>query len=490
MSRAVAAFILLLSLSARFTQAGSPKTHSWTPAGTIARGEATPKTADPTGSDEERSEPSSGRSPAPVDRSPVAIHKPLPVPPVETFGTGLAPVAAVRLTVDASGRVEKVQIESLKPSSSYDAFYEREITSTLVQWRFAPAIKNGKPDRADLEWKIQFEPRESQAGHPMPATILMPSSGYRGSSLDEENAIWTRFVSTLDEEGRRKVMDDLRKAADKHLSGNTITEARTNSFLVVTDSPRDGVAQAVGQNLEATLGAVHSLFKSKIPPAPSPDRILAYVYSSKSSFQALNQEFGAPDRADGVYRTPGLLVVSLEFDTSTEFMTVLLHEAVHAYLDRYIVRPGIVIPVWIHEGLAEYMANSDIKDGRIVPGAHRQRQVMYRNPVVSFRGPSASYLGAAEVKKALRSGRAISLQDLIAAGGNDFYGERYRLFYTQSWMFVHFLINGKPSWAAEEFPRFLLYVAEGFPAPASFRSIYGCDPAALEQEFKKYAEKF
>src|SRR5439155_19850625 len=122
------------------------------------------------------------------------------------------------------------------------------------------------------------------------------------------------------------------------------------------------------------------------------------------SFRALRAEFGVWDLAEGFYHSPGLLAAHLEMTSSEELLHLLLHEAVHAYLDRYIERPGVRLPLWLNEGLAEYFGNSDIKDGRIVPGGHRQRAVLYQNPTLAWRGSSASMLSASDVKKALREG--------------------------------------------------------------------------------------
>jgi hypothetical protein len=71
-----------------------------------------------------------------------------------------------------------------------------------------------------------------------------------------------------------------------------------------------------------------------------------------------------------------------------------------------------------------------------------------------------------------------------------FYGERRDLYYAESYLLVHFLRHGSPSWDADEFPRFVFYVAEGYSPEDAFRQIYGQPPAAFQERYETYVKKF
>ncbi len=171
-----------------------------------------------------------------------------------------------------------------------------------------------------------------------------------------------------------------------------------------------------------------------------------------------------------------------------EIRSIMLHEATHAYLDRYVARPGAAIPRWLGEGLADYVGNSEIRDKHLVPGRTRKTEI-YRGPWGAVRAKSTARFGVEDLKKAIRDGSALTVSDLLQAGPDRFYGDKHSMFYAMSWVFVHFLRHGRPEWTEETFPSLLFYVAEGYPAADVLRALYGT-PEALQPEFERYAKKF
>ena len=82
------------------------------------------------------------------------------------------------------------------------------------------------------------------------------------------------------------------------------------------------------------------------------------------------------------------------------------------------------------------------------------------------------------------------VQEMFSADARTFYGERRAFHYAVSWLLVHFLRHGREHWADERFPAFTLYVAEGYPPTESFEAVYGAPPAAFEEEFRRYVNRF
>ncbi len=137
----------------------------------------------------------------------------------------------------------------------------------------------------------------------------------------------------------------------------------------------------------------------------------------------------------------------------------LLHESAHAFIDVRVARPGVGLPRWLHEGLATDVGLGAAWDepgrsgGRDLPwGAHR-----------------------------------LKLADLIGSTAATFHGDLWAQYYGDSWRAVRFLRHGGDGWAAERFPRLILYLAEGYGFQESFRAAYGVEPGDLEDAFRLHA---
>lgn len=421
------------------------------------------------------------------NRPPVVLRKQDPSPPVEAWGSGIAPAVTVSLRVDARGKVASVEIGKIEPATRLDAAFKKAVREALSAWRFAPAFKAGKPTEATLTWTIEF----SKVGSvPLPASRprwLTLASRSPDLSQSEE---WHHFVSNLSWTERLEVLERTRRRAEGLLGASNRDTGTSSHFEVVTDVTSPGAAAKIARNLEAAYGATYKLFAGTIPPLPADDKVIVVAYAREASFDVFAAGSHLAGFAEGVYAPEGLLAFHAELEASEILTHLMLHEAAHAFLERHIVSPGVRLPLWLNEGLAEYIAQSDIEEGRIVPGGHKQKKTVYHNQAASRAGKSLSALGAEAIRKTLDSGKAISLDDLTSATYQAFYGGQYELHYGEAWLFVHFLRHGKPSWAAEEFPRFVLYVAEGFSQQDVFREVYGCQPSDFAEAFRKHVEEF
>jgi hypothetical protein len=170
-------------------------------------------------------------------------------------------------------------------------------------------------------------------------------------------------------------------------------------------------------------------------------------------------------------------------------LSIMLHETTHAYVDRFIARPGVHMPRWLGEGFAEYVGNSRIKKGELIPGK-MVRSERYQTDVGAFFGTSSRRMNVDAVKKAMRKGSAPTLMELVSADRGTFYSDEMRsLSYPMAWLLVHFLRHGGDDWAETRFSSLMLYVAEGYPANEVLNQVYG-DSDALEREFREYVLSF
>jgi hypothetical protein len=423
----------------------------------------------------------------PADAAPVPLYRVEIVPPLETVGSGLAPAVSVRVTVSPRGTVSKVEIKDIRPPTPLDDLFRKATVDALTKWRFAPAIRAGQPSEATLEWTVQFKPREEQ-----PSSSFSLSGVYALTQEDQQwddLARWSRHLAGMPLEARRQALGRIRTVARNLLRG-TAQEAASDHFVVSVDGSVPGMAKTIAQNLEATYACVRSILGAGVVPQSTPLKVQVVGYSDASAFSSLIQGLHGMDGAAGFYDPIGLLSFHREMETIESLLHIMIHEGTHAFLENHVVRAGVRFPLWLNEGFAEYVANSEIKEGRIVPGSTRPKQLYHFGNRFALFGKSEAMWSVEEVQEAIRKHRAIPLRELMTARLTEFYGEKRRCYYTEAWMLVHFLRHGRPSWAGKEFPDLVLYLAEGYPIEDAFRGVYGGDPASFTREFETYAMKF
>ena len=121
-----------------------------------------------------------------------------------------------------------------------------------------------------------------------------------------------------------------------------------------------------------------------------------------------------------------------------------------------------------------------------------------------FNGPIRRRTGAGwsldEAKRALREGTLRPLRSLLFAPAEAFRSSNRSEVYGMSWLFVHFLRHGdadrrgsrgaEADWAKVRFPRFLLYLVEGYPATAALEQVYELPLPELERRFHEHVRRF
>lgn len=416
-------------------------------------------------------------NPARAD-GPFAIHAPQLMVPDETAGSGISPEVAVRLSIDERGKVSAVEVRSIAPASEYDEQFREEVTETLSSWRFAPATKDGRPIASTLDWRVRF-PAKAASSESVAITAPMP-----GSDLEDRRAA----ILALPSDSRRKLLEAEGRNALGHLDPKKKSEASTARFVVRTDADDSRVAMVIANNLESIFNVLADELLPGVELQSEPYKILVFAFRSRSAYQAFASSYPWSESSSGYYSAAGLIAFDLEHPTSEHISSILLHEATHAFLDRHILRPGVAFPRWLGEGFAEYVGNSAIQKGRLKPGkTFVHKYAVVEGQVGSFRTTAGANLD--EAQTALRRGKGLGLRELLEASPEIFYGERGRLYYASSWLLVHFLRDGSPGGATTRFPELMLYLAEGYPQLATFRSVYGPLESA-DDDFRRYVKKF
>jgi hypothetical protein len=416
---------------------------------------------------------------------PVILQMPQLFTPIETAGTGLAPAVSVRLVVSPSGAVSSLEVASIVPSTDYDVLFERAVLDSASDWRFAPALENGTPVERALEWQLEFRPATSNA---MSNGRLAPSPT---SLVRDEEREFARLmkVFTLPIAMQKAHLNHLVSLAENPLEQRTRRALTDRSIVVVTDHPDKNAIGAAMSTVQAASRIAVEVFGQDIPLDEPTMPLFVYVYRSRAQYQRFIASVDGIVESSGVFCPPGLIAIHAEHFSSESIVANLIHETVHAAMYRRIVKPGQVMPRWISEGLADYLANSKIKKGVLYPGEYAATEV-YRNQARLWRGRSIARMGLEQVRRTIRRGDALSVESIVSADRETFYGANIGLYYDQAWLLVHYLRHGHPQWRSGQFKDLLLYMAEGYRSDDALMAVYGVEPADLETGYREHVKQF
>jgi hypothetical protein len=415
---------------------------------------------------------------------PVPLRTPPLLVPFGLAGSALSPEAAVRVSIDARGVVSRVDVLSIEPSSENDERYREELVETLSRWRYAPQRRDGVAEATALEWRVRFPAGSGIAAGERPGGGPLVVTAFEDRDAEQRRS----EVLALPVRQRLAILESEVAAARAILDPSRTREVATARCVVRSDADDAQVATIVANNLEALFNVLAEELLPGIPLYPERYKLQVVVYRDRASYARLLEELPVYEWSEGFYSPAGLIAFHLELPTSDAATSVLLHEATHAFLDRYIVRRGVALPRWLGEGFAEYVGNSAIRKGRLEPGrAVRGKFELWRGGVARVGTKPGVQIDAA--KAALRAGKGLGLVELISASPETFYGEAHDLYYGSAWLLVHHLRDGGEGWSRERFPRLLLYLAEGFTPAAAVATLYGPLEAA-DAAFRDYVRKF
>lgn len=421
---------------------------------------------------------------ASANRAPVLLRSSTLLPPIEAVGTDVTPEVKVRVQVDRRGAVSDVEILDIDPSTELDAAFERTTVRELRSWRYAPAVENGEAVATTLDWTVQFRSSESGAG---------TATGSPLDSLEklDERLRRRNYVRELPALEQKRVLEDYSRIAEQHIDPQRRQMAQTPRFVVVTDLEAENAAQIIAGNLEAVLNTLETLYQPSLEPHPHGFKTLVYLYRDRSSLLAMQRDIARLSFDNASYLPPGLVSAELESIDSDQLLAILIHEASHAYADHHLRKPGVEFPTWLEEGLAQYMENSRIQKGELIPGKTLRRKFVLNHFTsgATLRRTGSGW-GLETVKKSLYSGEGLSLEELMGADSVTFYADERPLYYSTSWLFVHFLRHGRDGWADVEFPKMVLYLSEGYSGHEVIPQVYGMPLKAMEEEFLVYVKKF
>jgi len=241
-------------------------------------------------------------------------------------------------------------------------------------------------------------------------------------------------------------------------------EVRTANFTLFS-SAGEGQVRQVGADLERLRDALSQLSPGLVLNSPVPTYVL--VFRNAAALQPYLRTFnGQPLSSAGYFlSTQWANYVAVNGDRRGDEKGIVYHEYLH-----YVLRNNYTgLPLWLHEGLAEYYSTFEVgKDEARIGLAIAQHVTWLRNhPMIPLAALFAVDERSPEYNETSRRGS----------------------FYAESWALVHYLISGNPERRRQALE--LLRLAQtGTPPAKLFGEAFGGNPTVLEGELRTYLKSY
>lgn len=236
---------------------------------------------------------------------------------------------------------------------------------------------------------------------------------------------------------------------------------RSANFNVVGNADQRQMRQ-IAVRLEQFREAASTLLPTLTNSSPRPTTVM--VFNSLNDYAPFR-----PGNAAGHFmpgRDVNYIALAAEGKTAQAPYGILFHEYTHQLLHESSMRD---IPAWLNEGLAEYYSTFSVNDdqhvtlGRTIPG-------------------HLFILGQRNL---------LPLETLFAVDtSSPYYNEdqKQTIFYAQSWLLVHYLIQGNMGARQPQLARFVELLKSKMPAEQACQMAFDLTYPELERELQFYAK--
>ena len=334
--------------------------------------------------------------------------------------------------------------------------------------------------------------RRNIAPRALACLLALSGSVASGADFDESQRQLVRVESpnqdapldlrSLSPEERAGFVEMVKARAASFLRADPVKRLRSDRFAILTDLYHDEDVQMVAGNLESTFDVLDTVFGE--PGMRNIEPIPVYVYGSSTRFTAMTTSFGVGSDAAGIYvQAVAFLAFTMTGPSKQSIAEVMIHEATHAYVDHYVRPEGVTFLPWLEEGIAQYVGNSRIRGGKLLLGTIRWRQ---RTAHGSMK--SEPQLALDELRRSLKDAGRPTLEDLLVADRETFYGKEKHLYYAAAWMLVHSFRDTTDEQVRGRFPKLIEAICDGAESRKAVRAIYG-DLVQVEAAYRRHVRQ-
>jgi tetratricopeptide (TPR) repeat protein len=240
-------------------------------------------------------------------------------------------------------------------------------------------------------------------------------------------------------------------------------EIRSANFTLFTNAGESNTRR-IAADLERLRDALAQLAPGVTLTSPTPTYI--FVFKDAGSFRPYLRTYaGEPLEAGGYFLSTELgNYVAINGGRRSDGSGIIYHEYLH-----YVMRNRYAsLPLWLHEGLAEYYSTFEAVGDEAKIGLPMVEHVAWlrKNPLI----PLTSLFAVDEQSK--------EYNESARRGG----------FYAESWALVHYLVSGSPE-RRQQAAEYLRLAQAGEPPDKIFQQAFGA-PAALERELRNYVQSY
>jgi tetratricopeptide (TPR) repeat protein len=241
-------------------------------------------------------------------------------------------------------------------------------------------------------------------------------------------------------------------------------EIRTASVTIYSNASEQK-SRAVGADLERLRDALAQIAPEVSLASPVPTYV--FLFRNAASFRPYQKTYnGAPVAAGGYFLSRPLAnYVAVDIDQQGEERAILYHEYIHHVMGNNYAS----LPLWLHEGLAEYYSTFKVGRDEVRIGQPIPEHVAW-----------------------LRQHNLIPLATLFKVDERSpEYNEASRRggFYAESWALAHYLISGNPD-RHRQAVEYLRLAQSGASPDRLLAQGFGADPAVLERELRIYVHRY
>ncbi|MHC4471774.1 MAG: hypothetical protein ACYS99_12510 [Planctomycetota bacterium] len=234
--------------------------------------------------------------------------------------------------------------------------------------------------------------------------------------------------------------------------------------------PENDAAPWAGEILQHFTDEMLARYGDALGLRPAESRYEVYVFDDHADLAEYSRdELGSDMEYNGGFYLRSLRALGVVGRRSPiELVRPLFHEATHMMLDTWTRGSGHEWSRWFEEGVATYFEESSVEDGRLRLGGYDER-------------------AARRVVGAIENGRWIPVSALIGAPGSAYESEDNWLYYRESALLVHWLLEGEGGAQRE---RFFSYFEEerapGPVGPSAFARVVG-EPDDVDERLRAHA---
>jgi tetratricopeptide (TPR) repeat protein len=241
------------------------------------------------------------------------------------------------------------------------------------------------------------------------------------------------------------------------------TSVRSQNFQLVGNASEKDI-RLVANRLEQFRTVFALLFPALKLNSPVPTTVI--VFKSNSSYKP----FKVNPNVTGYFQ-PGddvnYITLTSEKASEDQPFRTIFHEYVHLLVENTM---GAAVPLWFNEGLAEYYSTFDITDEnrKVILGDLVRNHVLY-----------------------LREQKLLPLRTLFAVDYKSPYyneGNKMNIFYAESWMLTHYLLQGESQKRRPQLARFVDLVRSKLAVDEAFQQAFQISLDAFEKDFKSYVQ--